>query len=230
MGWIFYTDPSRVQGHAGEKDEITRLTTHKAEDVGYRPLQISKVGSTWYAAVEKRPLNGQPIKQIHYVPRDDGSFVFAVIVLVRYDQGCFGYKDMDETMGPNEARAPISLIKKLSPLVLPEDVEDTRHWAHKWRAKCEGYAQIPGYKNGDVIELGSPIERTDGTTIKTVRKDSYRYRGKNRTYYVDVDTGASWRLTRSHLAGSRLVKTAAAAGSSVLAEFEARRAEAALKD
>lgn len=224
MGWMFYTDPSRVRGHAGEKDEITRLTTHKTEDVEYRPLQISKVGSTWYGAVEKRPLNGKPIAQIHYVPRDDGSFVFAVIVLVRYDQGCFGYKDMDETMGPCEARAPISLLKKLSPLVAPEDDEDTRHWAHKWRAKCEAYSQIPTYNVGDTIELGTPIELSNGSLLKTVRKDSYRYRGKNRSYYVDVDGGGHYRLVKRHLVGSTLKSAAAPTGTSILAEFNARQA------
>ena len=223
MGWLFYTDPSRVQGHAGEKAEITRLTTQKTDDVEYRPLQISKVGSTWYGAVEKRPLNGKPIEQMHYAPRDDGSFVFAVIVLVRYDKGCFGYKDMDETMGPGEACAPMSLIKKLSPLVAPEDDEDTRHWAHKWRARCQAFANIPSYIVGDTIELGTPIELSNGRFINTVRKDRYRYRGKNRSYYVDVDAGGRYRLVKRHLVGSTLKSAAATATSSVLEEFAARK-------
>ena len=225
MGWLFYTDPTRVQGHAGEKDEINRLTTHKTDEVAYRPLQISKVGSTWYAAVEKRPLDGKPIDQHHYVPNDDGSFVFAVIVLVRYDQGCFGYKDMDETMGPNEARAPMSLIRKLSPLIEPENDDDTRQWAHKWRKRCKAFAEIPSYQIGDVIELASPLPLQNGSELKTVKKASMFYRGKNCTYYIDQDNGGHYRLTKAQLAGSTLTASAISEGSSVLAEFAARRAQ-----
>lgn len=223
MGWMFYTDPTRVQGHTGEKDEITRLTTHKTDTVAYRPLQISKVGSTWYAAVERRPLDGKQIEQTHYVPNNDGSYVFAAIFLVRYDQGCFGYKDMDETMGPNEARAPMSLIKKLSPLIEPRG-DGQRCYASEWRARCRAFAEIPTYKVGDVIELAAPIALQNGSVLKTVCKASMVYRGKTRSYYIDQDGGGQYRLTKAQLAGSTLKQAAIISGSGVLAEFAARRA------
>lgn len=223
MGWLFYTDPNRVKGHAGEKDEITRLTTHKGDDVEYRPLQLSKVGSTWYAAVEKRPVGDNQIEQSHYVLNDDGSYVFAAIFLVKYDQGCFGYKDMDETMGPNEARAPLSLIQKLSPLV--EDKNDTHQWAQKWRARCKAFAEIPTYKVGDVIVLARPLAMQNGRTINTVRKDNYIHRGKTQTCYIDLEGGGKYRLTKADLAGSTLKEAAMSEGSAILAEFAARLAQ-----
>lgn len=226
MGWLFYTDPSRVLGHAGEKAEFARLTTHKGDDVAYEPLQLSKVGSTWYVAVRKRPLNGVPIAQDHFVTAEDGSFVFAAVFFVRYDQGCFGYKDMDETMGPNEARAPISLIKKLSPLAPASGESDPCAYARAWRARCAAFAGIPDYKAGDVIALGTPIQLKDGTEIRTVRKTAYVSRGKTRSTYVDVETGKTWALKRVHLAGSSLVSSAAGEASPVLAEFADRQREA----
>ena len=226
MGWLFYTDPSRVQDHAGEKAEITRLTTYKGDDVAYEPLQLSKVGSTWYVAVRKRPLNGVPIAQDHFMTAEDGSFVFAAVFLVRYDQGCFGYKDMDETMGPNESRAPISLIRKLSPLIEPKDDEDTRHWAQNWRARCKAYAEIPSYQAGDVIALGTPLPLQNGATLRTVRKDTYIHRGKNHSVYIDVDGGGHYRLSKAQLMGSSLVSNAAKEASPVLAEFADRQREA----
>ena len=173
--------------------------------------------------MEKRPVDRKPISQTDFITRDDGSFVFCAVILVRYDQGCFGYKDMDETMGPNEARAPISLIKKLSPLVDPEDDDDRRHWAQKWRACCIAYAEIPNYDVGDVINLAAPIKLQNGSELRTVRKASQRYRGKNRSYYIDADGGGNYRLTKAQLAGSTLKASNLTEASSVLAEFEARR-------
>lgn len=226
MGWLFYSDPSRVQGHAGEKAEIARLTTHKTETVQYEPLQISKVGGTWYAAVKKTPLDGKPIEQFAYVPNEDGSFVFAAIFLVSYDRGCFGYKDMDECMGPNEACAPMSLIAKLSSLIEPENEDDSRHWAKRWRARCKAFATIPSYAEGDVIALGTPITLADGSLLRNIRKASYPYRGKTRSYYIDVDGGGRYRLSKAQLAGSTLVTPASSGASDVLAEFAARRSGA----
>lgn len=217
MGWLFYTDPSRVHGYAGEKAEITRLTTHESDQATYEPLQFSKVGSTWYAAIRCAPKPGNVLAADTYETDPDGSFTFAAIFLIRYDRGCFGYKDMDETAGPNEARAPATLLDKLSPM------RDPAGYAAAWRQRRWDWAAIPSYKDGDVIELGTPIKLTDGGSIRTVCRESYRHRGKTHAVYVDVETGAHWRLKRAHLAGSTLKSSALSAGTDILAEFAARQ-------
>lgn len=74
MGWMFYTDPGRVHGYAGEKDEINRLTTHTTDTTQCRPLQVTKVGSTWYAAVERRPINGADCDQTTFETAENGSY------------------------------------------------------------------------------------------------------------------------------------------------------------
>lgn len=221
MGWLFYTDPSRVQGYAGEKDEITRLCTHTTDQSQYRPLQISKVGSTWYAAIQHTPINGEVSNQTAYETTDDGSYVFAAVFLTKYHDGCFGYKDMDETMGPCEARAPLTLINKLSKIIDPES------YAHNWRKRCETFAKIPNYAVGDVITLGTPISLNNGSEIKTVKKGSYFHRGKTRYFYVDVDTGERWRLKRAYFEGSSLQTSEIAHATDIMAEFAKRQAVAA---
>lgn len=222
MGWLFYTDPSRVQGYAGEKAEITRICTFENDTIRQEPLKLSKVGSTWYVAVQSTPKPGvASLKQSAFETGNDGGYVFAAIILVKYDQGCFGYKDMDETMGPVEARAPMSLIKLLSRLKDPES------YAQAWRAKCMAWSEVPKYATGDVIALGTPIQLTQGGPIKTVRKETYKRRGRNMACYVDIETGQRWRLSKIQLVGSKLVEPAMAKGSSVLAEFAARKCDGA---
>ena len=216
MGWTSYCDPSRVQGYADEKAEIKRLCTFENDTLSQGPLQMSKVGSTWYAAVKTTPRLGVSLLSNGYTPDDDGSYTFAAVILVKYHERCFGYKAMDETMGPCESRAPISLLKKLSPLCKPDS------YAHAWRARCHDFANIPKFAIGDVIKLGSPIKTQDGNEIKTVRKDFYMRRGKKMPVYIDIDTGNRWRLEKVRFAGATLVSSEATQASPVLAEFAAR--------
>lgn len=218
MGWTFYTDPRRVDGYAGEKDEITALTTYCSSELDLRPLKLSKVGSVWYAAVQRTSLTNGPNVSNTYALNEDGSYVFAAVFLTKYDQGCFGYKDMDETMGPREAKAPVSLLNMLSDLVDPDS------YAHGWRQKCRAWAAIPTFAIGDVIDLAAPIALNDGSTLRRVRKSSYFWRGKNRSVYIDTETGASYRLSKGHFVGAKLVAASRPAGTSVLDEFAKRQA------
>jgi hypothetical protein len=60
--------------------------------------------------------------------------VFALVCLLGYrknDYYNFGYKDMDETMGPCESECPQRILK----LLTPTDSE----WANQWRKRCQDY-------------------------------------------------------------------------------------------
>lgn len=126
MGWTQY--PNSRLSYAQEKAEMARICAP------WPVLQASKVGSTWYLAVKNE--------------RD----VFAVVVLVN-QRGGFAYKDMDESMGPTEARAPASLIAKLTPTVYPHAME--------WRERCLKNAAKRKIKVGDKIVLSSPAHFGD---------------------------------------------------------------------
>ena len=113
MGWLFYTD-RRVKSYADEKAEIARLCTFETDTRKTVLLKASKLGSTWYAALRLTNIDGAPVEDRTYVTAADGSITFGAVFLTRYDEGCWGYKDMEESAGPVESRAPLSLQALLS--------------------------------------------------------------------------------------------------------------------
>ena len=144
---------------------------------------------------------------------EDGSITFGAVFLTRYDEGCWGYKDMEESVGPVESRAPLSL------LVLLSELKDPDSYAHAWRQRCRDWAAIPGYAEGDKIKLAVPVTLTDGSTCQIVTATHYkRGRQKRRCYRIE-ETGGLVRLSKDSLAGSELLSSAKVAASPVLAEF-----------
>jgi hypothetical protein len=167
MGWLFYTD-GRVQTYADEKAEIARLCTFEGDTRKAELVKACKVGSTLYAAAKVTNLDGTPVEDKTYVTDADGSITFGAVFLTRYDDGCWGYKDMEESAGPNESRAPLGLIELLS------DLKDPDSDAQDWRQRCRDWASIPDYQEGDKIRLAAPVALTDGSTCQIVTATHYR--------------------------------------------------------
>lgn len=212
MGWLFYTD-RRVKTYAEEKAEIARLCTFETDTRKTLLLKACKVGSTWYAAAKVTNIDGAPVEHRTYVTDADGSITFGAVFLTRYDEGCWGYKDMEESVGPVESRAPLSL------LVLLSELKDPDSYAHAWRQRCRDWAAIPDYDEGDKIKLASPVTLTDGSTCQIVTATHYRRGGQKRRCYRIEETGDLVRLSKASLAGSELLSSAKSAASPVLAEF-----------
>lgn len=216
MGWLFYTD-RRVQTYADEKAEITRLCTFETDTRRTTLIKASKVGSTWYAAAKVVACDAGPLVDRSYVTDKDGSFTFGAVFLTRYDDGCWGYKDMEESAGPCESRAPLSILNLLS------ELKDSDSYAHAWRQRCRDWAAIPDYAEGDKIKLVAPVTLSDGSTCQIVTATHYRRgRQKRRCYHVE-ETGSLVRLSKASLAGSELISREMAEGSAVLAEFFAQQ-------
>ncbi len=216
MGWLFYTD-RRVKTYADEKAEITRLCTFETEARKSVLLKACKVGSTWYAAAKLTNVDGSRVEDATYVTDEDGSITFAAVFLMRYDQGCWGYKDMEESAGPVESRAPLGLLALLS------ELKDPENYAFAWRQRCRDWAAIPDYAEGDKIKLAAPVTLTDGSTCQIVTATHYRSGGKKRRCYRIEETGGFVRLSKASLAGSELLSSAWSEASPVLAEFFAGR-------
>ena len=212
MGWLFFTD-RRVKTCADEKAEIARLCTFETDTRKTFLIKASKVGSTWYAAAKVTMLDGTPVEDATYVTDADGSITFGAVFLTRYDEGCWGYKDMEESAGPVESRAPLSLLSLLS------DLKDPGSYAHGWRQRCRDWAAIPDYEEGDRIRLAAPITLTDGSTCQIVTATHYRRGRQKRRCYRIEETGGLVRLSKASLAGSELLGSAKGAASPVLAEF-----------
>ena len=216
MGWLFYTD-RRVKTYADEKAEITRLCTFETDARKTELVKACKLGSTWYAAAKVRSLDGSSIEDRTYVTDSDGSITFGAVFLTRYDDGCWGYKDMEESAGPCESRAPLSLLNLLS------ELKDPDSYAHAWRQRCRDWAAIPDYAEGDKIKLAFPVTLSDGSTCQFVTATHYRRGHQKRRCYRIEETGSLVRLSKASLAGSTLISRETANGSPVLAEFFAQQ-------
>lgn len=212
MGWLFYTD-RRVKTYADEKKEIERLCTFESDTRKTVLIKACKVGSTWYAAARVTNVDGAPVQDATYVTDNDGSITFAAVFLTRYDDGCWGYKDMEEAAGPVESRAPLSLLALLS------ELKDPDGYAHAWRQRCRDWAAIPDYDEGDKIRLAASVTLTDGSSCQIVTATHYRRGGQKRRCYRIEETGGLVRLSKGSLAGSELLSSATREASPVLAEF-----------
>lgn len=106
---------------------------------------------TCYAAVER-------------IDGDTGErTVWAAVILLHYgatkhDSHDFGYKDMDETMGPNESECPARILD----LLTPTDSE----YANGWRARCRA----------SIAKRHMAAHLATGSVIKLYDK-KYRIRG-----------------------------------------------------
>ena len=121
MGWT--TLPAKyykANGQVDRKAECDALYTWNDSETGGKceVLKSSLVGSTWYGAC-KRTIPGKE------------SYVFAGVCLTSVNnKDCynFGYKDMDETVGPRQCQCPKAILDLLTP---------TKYeYAKEWRARC----------------------------------------------------------------------------------------------
>lgn len=157
MGWLFMPRRS-MGGHATAKayldDQFT--FTRPADDGTTRGLEVlasaCRGNRVYYAAVQ------------HIVDGKPGD-IFAVVCLVKWNprdkEGMvFGYKDMDETMGPHESECPVQILDLLTPT--------TRPYAVEWRARCRANLarKARPLRDGDRILFDEPMTFTDGYTAQ----------------------------------------------------------------
>ena len=133
MGWTHcYTSPYAVWKNGGtvmppasRRKEIDRMLTWEQKDEAgnvlatHRVLKSAMVGSVYYAAVTTE----KPGKDMEV-----WAAVFLTCGRVKHDGCIWGYKDMDETMGPCESKCPASILSLLTPT-------DSK-WANEWRERC----------------------------------------------------------------------------------------------
>lgn len=190
MGWLIYNHTP-----ASIRDEIARLCGGENEAHRSHAVHISQKGSVWYAAVRVEPKEGRLPSGLDatgdYETDATGAYTFATVFLTSRENGRWGYKSMDETMGPNAAQAPVKLIDMLSPT--------TSEWAQNWRQKCRDNAAHASraLNPGDVIRLEHPLRFTDGTERQIFRVSVERFPGHKRstTAFTCMETGAACRIS-----------------------------------
>lgn len=189
MGWLFYSTPACI------RDEIARICTWENDDGRGYPVLISKQGSTWCAAVRSEPAGGRREDGLDgtgsFETDATGGYTFGAVFLTRRSGSEWGYKDMDETMGPNESGAPVKLLDLLSPT--------TSEYALDWRERCRRNAarEARPLKEGDVIRFEEPLRFTDGTEHQTFRVTLELLPGakRRRMAFISTETGGRYCIS-----------------------------------
>lgn len=153
MGWLFM----QSLGEHSPRSYLDNQFTVSRDGMRQTVLASALVAmKTYYAAVELA------------CPGEEAR-IFAIVCLVKFnprasDGYVFGYKDMSENMGPNEARCPASILDLLTPT-------DNEH-AIDWRRRCRDAIAVRAAQNarlspkaGQSIIFDPPLELSDGRTI-----------------------------------------------------------------
>ena len=188
MGWLY------TQIHQGDLRTAGEINTHisslmaqplTATQSGYEVLASAVRGKVWYGV----------IRYTHYEHLDDPRVSIGVVLWDRRP-GEFGYKDMDESMGPYYYDCPARLLKladMLGPVAPDSD-------AGKWRAACRAHAtkkaaqrQVrAGFKPGDTVRIQGAVPDTFTLSYPLPRG-------------VWVTTPPVYKLTARHMARAELI-------------------------
>lgn len=141
MGWTWYNATHYKNGKPDRKAEMDEKFTWG--EPGYKSVSVLKStmrGSVYYAAVRV------------FLEKTGEETVFAAVCLTGIDTKhyCnFGYKDMDETMGPGPSDCP----KNILDLLTPTDSESANEWRERCRKKLERNKTKTPLPVGTVIEF-----------------------------------------------------------------------------
>lgn len=159
MGWLF--------GWKTRKE----LVEHLINGNGLKTIKHTSIGTNLWAVQEGKGQDGETI-------------VSAVLYLIqgpafgknKDDPNAWGYKDVDETMGPCRIDFPASWLSLLSPIQSP--------YALEWRAAVKA--------RGDKIatmRLGTHWRLSNGSIYKIVKRNGPS------GFIVEIPGGMQWRTT-----------------------------------
>ena len=184
MGWLFM---QRLGIHKGPKDYLDAQFTYTNDQSQLRILRSTLVNRRVYYAAAERILNAESTRS-----------VFAIVCLVKWaprarDGYIFGYKDMDESVGPCERDCPAGILDLLTPTEYP--------YAIKWREECRAnlavraiQAKKPKPKLGQNLILAEPMGFTDGQKLNRFRVTTLpRRRG---FVYQSLENGRFYRMPK----------------------------------
>ena len=160
MGWYFQVNGSR-------KDIIEECTGNSENDrVKYETLAHRAIGNTLWA------VHQSTVKETGVVTRFIGCYLLAK----RRGEG-YGYKPMDETMGPCQYNCPLSYLEMAQPAPEGQFVQPWRDSVREYHAEQAPKNELKkSLKVGDHVILGGcaapwegrvvEVETTKGKTIK----------------------------------------------------------------
>lgn len=183
MGWLFMSR-WHMGGFASPKAYLDNQFTYapdpdRGRTTGLRLLKSVWSGRLYHAAAEPFDTSGT------------AGDVFAIVCLVRWNPKArhtehFGYKDMDEGMGPCEAKCPASILDLLGP--------PRNDYAAQWRERCRAWNALARRRRprpGDTLILPEPITFTDGYSGTHFRVIAHR-----RGIALIAPNGGAYRVSR----------------------------------
>jgi hypothetical protein len=194
MGWLYMQS---LKGYYGPRQYLDAQFTFTRPELTSKVLRSALIGMrVYYAAIE------------HVRHEKNDRTVFAVVCLVRYNprdrEGyIFGYKDMDETVGPNESDCPEVILDLLTPTEYP--------YAQAWRSRCQENAAArrtlyskPSPRPGQTIVFDQVLSFSDGRSL-----DRFEVVANPRSHRTMLfrapDTGGLYRITNVKKRAYRLL-------------------------
>lgn len=162
MGWTFTHRDKGLTNRAWFEKEVVGTGPEFKRTV----LADATIGGTYYAAVRE----------------DETGEVWALVCLTRWvprDYHNYGWKSMDERMGPNEAQAPAKVLD----LLTPTDSEYALAWRERCRAHLARKAAAAKVRKGDLVRFAQPIEFADDavhTELEFIERNTFRVTGHGR--------------------------------------------------
>lgn len=174
MGWTEQHPMFWKNGKVDRKAECDTMFNWESEKYVHTVLKSRMYGREYYAAIERKN-------------KESGEReVFAVVCLtsVRKENHStwFGYKDMDETMGPCYYNCPKGILDLLT--------ETDYEFANKWRETCRSVLDVKKMVRG--LPVGTKVEVDSRGVIhqfeKIQRKRRIRHHGDN----ISISTLTRW--------------------------------------
>ncbi|MDD2878318.1 MAG: hypothetical protein PHT60_14100 [Acidiphilium sp.] len=202
MGWYYQPIGGRS---TADKDRFLRGEIEQIADkpakAGIKVIKSAFVGSTWYAAVQIS------------IP-DQTPYTVAYVYLTQMGRDSdFGYKPMDESVGPCEVDCPVGIMKLLTPIEQLPGVGYAADWRARVEAAREQKATLRQHRtriaSGTRIHFATPLRFTDGASYERFVAESLQWRGRTILVFVPIDSEGRWiggrcRINRRVLATAEI--------------------------
>ena len=187
MGWTTFAHRG-----ASSRELCIREVASNNEHFTDTVVDSAQVGSTIYMVVLRRP-KGEWTPNSIYVNDEDGTVRWLAVFLTSRRKGEFGYKDMEESMGPCAITCPRRLIDTASPL------RGTGSYAAEWRAKCAAHRKLTSARKTLVddtrIKLPEPLDYS-GVQVDTFEAATVIRRGRKMQVFRAIPQGFMCRITK----------------------------------
>lgn len=182
MGWTY---TSMDKGQAG--DYFKNMLNWETETASNKLLRGAFKGFREYYGAVETTIKATGEKRVW-------AFT-AMIDWRKNDYNNFGYKDMDETMGPYMFNCPKTILD----LLTPTDNE----YANKWRnSNWERINNTLKVKDGDIIKLKNPIRFRGGQELDTFRVEK---KGRKTSYYHPSNNYGRYLVKKAWLVGAKVI-------------------------